>query len=260
MGDEASHIRHVRLGENTMSETERSTGQKDIEGKYMFWFGVIFTAFAPIVIWTIFENTAIAWIAALCGAFITFMSKINDIAELSAGPVRAKMRETIQDANATIEQVRQIARSISETTLAALMAGNFGFQDGLTLDSRLALHDDLINSLREIGVPDKRILKSDKKWRRGIGVIYHRAIAPLIDGRKVPHQINVDATVEQKQAREGWDELLDFDQWKAPTPDEMSAYLTSAGVLTHEMSEWIDDYRHYLETGEIRRRELFVAK
>jgi len=30
--------------------------------------------------------------------------------------------------------------------------------------------------------------------------------------------------------------------------------------LTDEISEWIDDYRHFLETGEINRREIFVTK
>ena len=243
-----------------MSEMEKSARQRETARKYLFWFGVIFTIFAPIIIGTVFRDPSTSWVAALCGAFITFISKLDDIAELSLGRVRAKMRETIQEANAKIEQVREIAANISETTLTALMAGNFGFQDGLRLISRLDLHDRLIQNLKEIGVSDEQISELDNKWKQGIGVIYHRTIAPLIDGREERHLINPKATDEQKEAREGWDELLEFDRWKAPTPDAMKIYLDSKGLLVNEIKEWVDDYRHYLETGEIRRREIFVAK
>ncbi len=53
---------------------------------------------------------------------------------------------------------------------------------------------------------------------------------------------------------------MEFEQWKAPTPAEMTTYLESVGCLTDEISEWIDDYRHFLETGEISRREVFVTQ
>lgn len=243
-----------------MSETESNTGNKDTARKILFWFGVSFTIVAPIVIGTGFKDPSTSWVAALCGAFITFISKLDEIAELSLGPVRAKMRETIQQANVTIEQVQKIAKDISETTLTALMAGNFGFSDGLNLATRLDLHDRLVQNLIEIGVSDKDIFELDTKWKQGIGVIYHRAIAPLIDDREVPHKINVNATNAQNQARAGWDELSEFEQWKAPTPGEMTNYLKSVGLLTGEISEWIDDYRHFLDTGEINRREIFVTK
>ena len=243
-----------------MGETESNTGKKDTAKKSLSWFGVFFTIIAPIVIGTGFADYSTSWVAALCGAFITFISKFDEIAELSLGPVRAKMRETIQQANATIEQVQRIARNISETTLTALMAGNFGFTDGLNLESRLDLHYRLVQSLKEIGIPDKDISELDAKWKQGIGVIYHRAIAPLIDDREEPHLVNPNATEEQKKAQAGWDELLEFEQWKAPTPAEMTIYLESVGFLTDEINEWIGDYRHFLKTGEINRREVFLTK
>ena len=140
------------------------------------------------------------------------------------------------------------------------MAGNFGFTDGLNLASRLNLHDRLVQSLREIGTPDQNISGLDAKWQQGIGVIYHRAIAPLIDGREEKHLVNRDATEDQKKARAGWDELLDFEQWNAPTPAEMTTYLIAVGFLSDEINEWIDDYRQFLETGEINRREVFVTQ
>ncbi len=243
-----------------MSDTKNYGKQKNTARGVLFWFGAIFTIIAPIFIGTRFNDPSTSWVAALCGAFITFISKLDDIAELSLGPVRAKMRETIQEANATIEQVQKIASNISEPMLSTLMAGNFGFRDGLGLSHRLDLHDSLVKSIHEIGVSDKRISEMDKAWARGIGVIYYRAIAPLIDGREEPNIINSNATKEQNEAREGWDKLLDFDNWQAPTPDQMKSYIESIRIENTEIDEWIDDYRNYIETGEIRRRDIFVTK
>lgn len=224
----------------------------------LFWFGAVFTIIAPIIIGVWFKDPSTSWVSALCGAFVTFVSRLDDIAELSLGPVKAKMREAIQEANATVEQLRALAESISGTSLTALMAGNFGFRDGLSLEGRLELHDNLVQSLRKIGLPDQRISELDRKWKQGIGVIYHRAIAPLIDERPEPNRINPNATPKQLEDRAGWDELLEFNQWKVSSPTNMRNYLKSREIENPEIDAWVNDYQHYLETGEIRRRELFV--
>ena len=227
---------------------------------WMFVLSIAFTLVVPTVvgIWRGDANTA--WLAAVCGVFVTLASKIDVIVEFSFGPLRAKMRDAIEEAYATITEVRKIAANISEPMLATLMAGNFGFSDGLNLQARLEQHDGLIANLREIGVTEEEIIKAERKWRGGIGVIYHRAIAPLIDERRKPYEVNHNATPEQKEAYEGWDNLLLFEDWKAPSPSEMEEYLREKGVMTAEMQEWIDDYRNFIETGEIRRREIFVTK
>lgn len=236
------------------------TFEGSIAKKALFWFGAIFTIVAPIVIGTGFADPSTSWVAALCGAFITFISKLDEIAELSLGPVKAKMRETILQATATIEQVQSIAKNISETTLTSLMAGNFGFSDGLNLEARLNLHDRMLESLKEIGISETDISELDEKWEQGIGVIYHRAIAPLIDGRETPNRVNTNATSNQLKARKGWDELLEFDDWKAPTPEAMKSYLKRVDLLTPEINAWVNDYSHFCETGKINRRDLFVTK
>lgn len=226
----------------------------------LFWFGVSFTIAAPIVLGTYLGDHSTSWISALCGAFIVFVSRLDEIAELSLGPVKAKMREVINEANAKIEQVQKIAKDIAKPTLATLMAGNFGFQDGMNLEKRLRLHDEMIANLEEIGISEEDIFQIDENWRDGIGVIYHRAISPLMGYLENSHRINTDATEKERQDGEGWKNLFDEEKWKGPTPDEMTKFFVSREILTSEIDEWISDYRHFLETGEIRRHKEFVAK
>lgn len=91
----------------------------------LFWAGAIFTLVAPLVVGMLSRNPTTLWVVALCGAFVTMLTKIDDLVEISLGPVRAKMRETIREATATIEQLQAVAASIAEVALTDLMASNF---------------------------------------------------------------------------------------------------------------------------------------
>ena len=57
--------------------------------------------------------------------FVTFMARIDDLTELSLGPVKAKMRETIKEAYATIEELRNVAAISAKAILTDIMAGTF---------------------------------------------------------------------------------------------------------------------------------------
>ncbi|NUO07407.1 MAG: hypothetical protein HUU08_01815 [Candidatus Brocadia sp.] len=49
------------------------------------------------------------------------------------------MKKVVHEANATIEQLRNVATTSARATLASLMADNF--IDGMTMKNRLELHD-----------------------------------------------------------------------------------------------------------------------
>jgi hypothetical protein len=49
-----------------------------------------------------------------------------------------------------------------------------------------------------------------------------------------------------------------FKNWDAPRPIDIEAFCKKHDALTPEVAKWISDYRHYLDTGEIRRREKFA--
>ena len=69
---------------------------------------------------------------------------------LAFGPLRAKLRKTITEAEATLKQLRSVAAAATKAALADSMSANF--MAGLTLKSRLQLRDELMRALDEIGV------------------------------------------------------------------------------------------------------------
>ena len=224
----------------------------------IFWVGLLFTLIAPVFIGIYYENESTSWVAALCGAFITFMAKIDDLAELSLGPVKARMKEKIEEANATIEQLRDIAASTTGATLTDMMAGRF--MGGMSFSKMLNIHDSLTESLHSIGIPPEKISEIENDWRKGISIIYYNAIQGAVERREKKGQINPNATDEEKATIGELKELLEFETWTVPAPGIIRKVLIRHNIENDIASLWIEDYEHFLNNNEIRRRDEFVKQ
>jgi hypothetical protein len=160
-----------------------------------------------------------------------------------------------KQAASTVEQLQNVACINAKAALTDSMASNF--MGGIDLKTRLDLNDRIVTCLREIGVSEAKIKDVKEWWSKGVGVIYHRAIRNALEGRTRPNQVNMQASPELRQASNEFQNMLDFEQWKAPSPDEMEAFIEGKGFMNEVVKELITDYRHFLQTGEIRRREVF---
>ncbi len=226
--------------------------------RVLFWIGLVFTLTAPLYSQLQLHDSTAAWIGLLCGAFVTLMAKYDEIAEFSFGPVKARMKETLSEAAATIKQLQQVALSQSTATLTDMMAGSF--MGGTTFQTKIGLHDNLLAKLREIGLDETEIRQADEMWRRGMGVNYHREIRNALEGRTNPNQYNMNASPELRAACEDFQKMLDFPRWMAPSADEMESFIERKQFMNPTVAELISDYRHYLKTGEVKRKDVFDHK
>lgn len=185
------------------------------------------------------------------GAVALSFLNIDKIQWFKLAGFEAKMKKAVADANATIEQLRQVAATSSEATLTTLMAGNFF--DGTTLETRLKLHDQLIDNLIDIGASDAQLKSADEMWRRGVGITFHRGIRAsllCIDEK--------DAT-EVRAAADELQNLSQFEEWKAPSSGEIRKFIDDKGRMTPELDELLLDYKEYETSGKLRRRDVFVT-
>jgi hypothetical protein len=160
-----------------------------------------------------------------------------------------------KDAQSTIEQLQNIASVNAEATLTDLMAG--GFMGSITLQTRLALHDRIIDSLKELNVSEDKIESTRNMWNKGVGLIYFRGIRAALEKRTNPHLTNIDISPELRKAAEDFQELTNFEYWEVPPPDEMAQFINERGFMNDKVKQLIDDYRHYIETGKLQRRDVF---
>ena len=225
----------------------------------LFWGGLGFTVIVPLWIGLELEDPSTSWVSFLIGAFIVFMSKFDEIAEFSLGPLRARMREKIEEADAALIRLRKVAGTLTEVTLTDLMASNF--MGDLPLAQKLDLHDELMEELVELDVPESDRSRIESMWRQGIGVIYNRAIIRAVRSGVRERDMTDDERVRFDALRTEMHNMIDFSKgWSGPTPVEYERYLADNEIMNDDAQEWINDYRHYLEANEIRRRDVFATQ
>ncbi len=213
---------------------------------------------APLLVGILLKDVVLAGIVAACGAFVCLLLRLPDLLELSLGPVKAKMRETVREATATIAQLQTMATVQAKAQLNQLMHSNFGWDGSSNAAERLALHDQIIVSLADLGVSSERIVEAETTWRAGVGVIYHRWVHHYLTQAK-EHKYSIDTDAARRAADE-IQSKLDFTTWTAPGPDVIEDILNKHGVATDPLREWLEDYRSFLRTRQLSRREVFVTR
>jgi hypothetical protein len=217
--------------------------------------GASFTLVAPLVVGLQTGNTSLAVVVAACGAFVAMLARLDDLVELSLGPVKAKMLATLQEANATVDQLRALAVVSAAAQLASLSEAFFGWANGNR--ARLVhLAGEIIDSLRQLGVSEAEIATAVDPWRRSMSCVYHRYVKAYVSradrrpGVTFSEPAQAAALAELKSA-------MDFDTRSAASPAKLREILARHGMLTDDMREWLDDYDVFLDTGAIRRPAVF---
>jgi hypothetical protein len=192
-------------------------------------------------------------IIVLAGAIALSFLNLDKIQRFKGAGFEAEMKKVVAEANATIDQLRKVATTSAEATLTDLMAGSFF--DGITFETRLKLHDQVISSLKEIGAPKAQIEAADEMWRRGIGVIYHRGIRAALEGRTKPDQKNAKP---DKQVLDSFQDLLKFEEWRAPSAKDMRQFIQQKGLMKPHLDELLNDCEAFEKTGILKRPEVLV--
>ncbi|CAM8662101.1 hypothetical protein MCEMIEM13_01801 [Comamonadaceae bacterium] len=192
----------------------------------------------------------------VAGAIAISFLNIDRIQRFKGAGFEAEMKLAVEHVHATVDQLRLMAAASAESTLTTLMAENFF--DGSTLATRLDLHDRLIQSLVEIGVPSNKIASANDRWRKGVGVIYHRGVRHYLEGRTQKSHINYDASPAVLAASSEFQDLLKFENWDAPSAQQMREFINDRGLMNSEVEKLLKDYAHFEVTSEIQRRDVFV--
>jgi hypothetical protein len=82
----------------------------------LFWVSVAFVLLVPTAIGLITSNATIAGITLVCGAFVALMSKFESLAELTIGPLEAKMREVAEVNHATLDAAQKSLVALQAAT------------------------------------------------------------------------------------------------------------------------------------------------
>ena len=171
-------------------------------------------------------------------------TRFGDIAVLAFGPLRAELREKIDEADKTMARVKELTATTAKTALDLIQSA--GRWDGLSDEHT----DELYGSY-------KKLLDDLEIDRRPIEMFWHTVVAydysiMALGGTTVPKGASDDE-------RERWNGLrLGFEN--LPTPAEIRSFLNDTGYMTEERDELVADLEYYQEHHEHRRPEVWANR
>ena len=219
-----------------------------------FWLGAILIVALP-VFFAIYQSAKPGTILVMIapGAAIAILAKIDLISEFSLGPLKAKMKETITDAEDTLRELKRLSLAFAEPQLTQLMAGNFGFSDGLDFFRRRELADGICESLRQLGIPEPEIKAARTEWDNGLTQIFANEIQHRFERRKEPRKVNFDEP-ERRKIGESFKKFVDFGSgWRAPSYNAIISFFSDNGFrnLDEDVKVALSAYDKFERTGQL---------
>ncbi|MDF3823082.1 hypothetical protein P3G55_24535 [Leptospira sp. 96542] len=195
------------------------------------------------------------------GLLLLFAASIERFEVLKGLGIEARTRQldaAIDQATATLEQLRELATSFSGVALTELMSGHFAY-GGATLKVRIELHDELLQTLKALGISARQIDTADQNWRKGIASIYRSKIIDLVGKNTPPNRLKNVPDSHQLAAQE-LEDMFSGEDPSASVHSQAQQFLESRGLMTPEIQEWMADYDFYLKNKRIRRVDEFAAE
>tara|TARA_R100001163_G_C5052552_1_gene189195 strand:- start:1006 stop:1692 length:687 start_codon:yes stop_codon:yes gene_type:complete len=225
-----------------------------LEGKYLRnktnIAGALITVVLPGIFGFMEKPTEMGIAVVACAIALSFLN-LDKIQRFKGAGFEAEMKKAVDEANATVKQLRIVALTSVEAALTTLMSSSF--LGGTNLDTKIKLHDQLINSLKEIGISDVDINKSCERWHRGVGLIFHRGIRKSIEKDKFSSE------AEYKKVISEYNNIPSFhSDWSGPSSEELRDFINEKAHMGPETEELLKDYEHYEKTKTFRRRNIFV--
>jgi len=191
-----------------------------------------------------FKEASSRGLIAVVGATAIVLTRLSDFTGFTALGMTAELRQTINEANATIAQLRTLALTIAEPELSHLAMSGITFSQ-LTFSYQYERKKQIVKILQDLGIPQDDITRATRVWTEVTLLKLSNVIASALE--------KTDKTLAEKfrAVRTNGGEN------KPAKPEVLSAFLRNNDVTDNEVLELVDDYKHLYDTGEVRRPEVF---
>tara|TARA_R110002072_G_scaffold280360_2_gene442667 strand:- start:53 stop:727 length:675 start_codon:yes stop_codon:yes gene_type:complete len=214
--------------------------------------GAVITVVLPSIFGFMEKPTEMGISLVACAIALSFLN-LDKIQRFKGAGFEAEMKKAVDEANATVKQLRTVALTSVEAALTTLMSSSF--LGGTNLETKIKIQDQLINSLKEIGISDADINKTSERWHRGVGMIFFRGIKKCLREDKKSYASESEHRVVLDDVKE---KLNPDRSWNVPSSAEIRAFIELKAHMTPEIEELLKDYEHYEKTKTFRRQNVFV--
>ncbi len=195
-------------------------------------------------IFSLINETEVAFFCVVAGIIAMLASRFEDVAVLAFGPLKAELREKIDEADKTLEATKQIAGTTAKAALDLIQnSGRLGGLSDKHRDEIYKSYGEILDDLKIDRVPIEEFWHASVEYDYGFMAL----------GR---NQVPQGATKEEILRWEGMNEAIE----DRATPEDIRSFLNDTGYMTPEREELIVDLEYYLEHHEHRRPEVWADK
>ena len=211
-----------------------------------FWLSVVaILIIAPAFIYYGHESTG--WAVILTGVITMLATRFDEISEISVGPLTAKLKAKIQEADAILAKLRSLSL-VNGRILISLLVKSGRWQP-FTDDEKDEMIAAIGKLLRDQGVAENEILAAEDVIHKVVRLDYSHFVL----SNKIPNGLSQEFIAE-------WTELLHKDFDNTPSPEEIESFLKKANILTPLRQEILEDYKYYVIHKKHRRPEKWANR
>ena len=202
------------------------------------WTLIAYLIIVPTVVVFAFRSTAMAVALIVAGATALIFTRLPDISSLNLYGLQATLERQIGKVQVTIEQLQKLAAGMAKANLTQIaMEGQLLH----SLDTRVkfSIRDQIIASLKELGVSDADIRDAQAIW-----------IAVYCD--MLLSQIEAEANNLLPSAGDEINKLPEAHPAGVPEPDTLDKWIASHKLSSPHLDELVQDYKRLWTTGSMK--------
>ena len=181
---------------------------------------------------------------AAVGAAALLLTRLPDISTFELLALKVKLDRQSQQVEVTLQQLQKMAAAFAQASLTELaMSGQMLFRTNTR--QKFEIHEQIINSLKEIKISDDAILKAQGVWI----TVYCRMILDRIEG------ITTQLLPEVK-AEDEIESLLKDAEHGLPLPNDVRNWIAAKSLKDPTLTQFIDEYENVWAIGTMKNPDL----
>ncbi|MGA2733920.1 MAG: hypothetical protein ABSG35_15185 [Syntrophobacteraceae bacterium] len=202
------------------------------------------------------EFTSVMCFGGVVSFVLMVFANLDKFAEFKAGMsgIEAKTREIekmVSEGKDIFEELHLLAKTIGTATLSLMTWSRR--MSGLPAGQAASLIDQTLSVFAKLGIKDKDVEATVCQWRK---FMEEDHASYLWTAQGLARNMEFPAKYEQEMK-----ELeIRCSGNHPPEPNELENFFTKCGLLTPNVKEWIEDYRHLKTKGTLRRPKIWMKE
>jgi hypothetical protein len=206
-----------------------------------------FLIVAPTVRIFFWKDSAGASVLAAVGAAALLLTRLPDISTFELLALKVTLEKQTQQVEVTIQQLQKMASAFAQASLTQLaMSGQM--LSGINTEYKFQIRDRIVDSLKEIGVQDNKVLDAQTVWIS----VYGRMILDRLEDIAVGLLPNIP---NEKVVGE-IDGLPKDLTYGLPLPKDVRNWIAAKSLNDAKLTQFLDEYEYMWTTGAMKNPGL----